>query len=105
MATKRILEPSDATRLLQPGPVALVTSRFRSADNVMTAAWLMPVSLDPPRIALAVHTGRLTHEYISKSEYFALNIPTAELLAAVHRCGLVSGREGDKFESCRANAC
>lgn len=97
MASKRALELGDATRLLQPGPVALVTSRFRSADNVMTAAWLMPVSLDPPRIAIAVHTGRLTHEYITRSEHFALNIPTADLLVAVHRCGIESGRAGDKF--------
>lgn len=97
MATKRMLEPRDATRLLEPGPLALVTSRFRSADNVMTAAWLMPVSLDPARVAVAVHSGRLTHEYISRSEHFALNIPTTELLSAVHRCGMVSGRDGDKF--------
>jgi flavin reductase (DIM6/NTAB) family NADH-FMN oxidoreductase RutF len=97
VATKRLLEPTEATRLLEPGPVTLVTSRFRSADNVMTAGWLMPVSLDPPRIAIAVHPGRLSHEYITKSEFFALNIPTAELLNAVHHCGMVSGRDGDKF--------
>jgi flavin reductase (DIM6/NTAB) family NADH-FMN oxidoreductase RutF len=97
MAMKRALELSDATRLLEPGPLALLTSRFRSADNVMTVAWLMPVSLDPPRLAVAVHPGRLTHEYVSKSEFFALNIPTAELLVQTHQCGLVSGQAGDKF--------
>lgn len=97
MAVKIAREPRDATRLLEPGPLTLVTSRFRSADNVMTAAWLMPVSLDPPLVAVAIHPGRLTHEYVSRSEYFALNIPNAELLSAVHECGVVSGREGDKF--------
>lgn len=97
MASKLPLEPADAPRLLEPGPIALVTSRYRSAENVMTAAWLMPVSLDPPRVAVAIHPGRLTHEYVSKSEFFALSIPTAELLAAVHQCGLLTGRGGDKF--------
>ncbi|HUG14856.1 MAG TPA: flavin reductase family protein [Thermomicrobiales bacterium] len=99
MATKLAREPRDATRLLEPGPLALVTSRFRSADNVMTAAWLMPVSLDPPLVALAIHPGRLTHEYVSRSEFFALNIPNADLLSAAHYCGMESGRSGDKFSA------
>lgn len=97
MAEKVVLESLDAVRLLQPGPLALLTSRFRSDDNVMTAAWLLPVSLDPPLVAVAIHPGRLTHELVSKSEHFALNFPTADLLAAVHRCGMISGRDGDKF--------
>jgi flavin reductase (DIM6/NTAB) family NADH-FMN oxidoreductase RutF len=63
----------------------------------MTAAWQTPVSLDPPLLAVAIHPGRLTHEYVSRSEFFAINIPTADLLAAVHRCGMASGRDGDKF--------
>ena len=97
MALKLTLEPTDALRLLEPGPLALLTSRFRSADNVMTVAWLMPVSLDPPRLAVAIHPGRLTHEYVSKSEFFALSIPTAELLSQTHQCGLLTGHAGDKF--------
>lgn len=97
MATKLERDIRDATRLLQPGPLALITSRFRSADNVMTAAWMMPASLDPPLLALAIHPGRLTHEYVSKSEYFAVNIPNADLLSAVHACGMLTGRAGDKF--------
>jgi flavin reductase (DIM6/NTAB) family NADH-FMN oxidoreductase RutF len=99
MATKLNCDIRDATRLLQPGPVALITSRFKSADNVMTAAWMMPVSLDPPLLAVAIHPGRLTHEYVSKSEFFALNFPNADLLSAVHACGMLTGRAGDKFEA------
>lgn len=97
MAAKVELSALDATRLLEPGPLGLVTSRFRSSENVMTAAWMMPVSFDPPLIAVAIHPARLTHEYVSKSEFFAVNIPTAELLTAVHRCGMETGRAGDKF--------
>jgi flavin reductase (DIM6/NTAB) family NADH-FMN oxidoreductase RutF len=94
---KTAREARDATRLLQPGPVGLITSRFRSEENVMTAAWMMPASLDPPLVAVAIHPGRLTHAHVSRSEFFAINIPTAELLNAVHACGMLSGRDGDKF--------
>jgi flavin reductase (DIM6/NTAB) family NADH-FMN oxidoreductase RutF len=101
MAKKVHLQRSLAPRLLEPGPVTLVTSMYRSVENVMTAAWMMPVSMDPPLVGVAIYPGRLTHEYIGKSEFFAINFPTAELVEAVHRCGIESGREGDKFE--RAN--
>jgi len=99
MAEKIARDAIDAVRLLQPGPLALLTSRFRSDDNVMTAAWLVPVSFDPPLVGVAIHPGRLTHEYVSKSEFFALSFPTGDMLAAVHRCGIVSGRDGDKFDA------
>jgi flavin reductase (DIM6/NTAB) family NADH-FMN oxidoreductase RutF len=36
---------------------------------------------------------------MSKTEVFALNFPTIDLLAAVHLCGMVSGNEQDKFEA------
>jgi flavin reductase (DIM6/NTAB) family NADH-FMN oxidoreductase RutF len=63
----------------------------------MTAAWLLPLSLDPVRVGVAVHPTRLTHEFISKSEWFAINIPNVDLITPVHTCGMRSGRDGDKF--------
>jgi glycosyltransferase involved in cell wall biosynthesis len=35
--------------------------------------------------------------HVSRSEFFALNFPNMDLLAAVHACGVESGRSGDKF--------
>lgn len=99
MAQKVTLDLVSTARLLQPGPVGLLTSQFRADTNVMAVAWMMTVSFDPPRIAVAIHPDRLSHEYVSRSEFFALNIPNMDLLAAVHRCGIESGREGDKFIS------
>lgn len=97
MATKRILDPSQVGRLLQPGPLVLVTSMHRAQHNVMTAGWLVTLGIDPPRIGVSIHPSRLTHELISKSELFGLSIPTLDLLNAVHRCGVESGRDRDKF--------
>jgi flavin reductase (DIM6/NTAB) family NADH-FMN oxidoreductase RutF len=96
---KSPLDRSRATRLLEPGPTVLITSLFRSHANVMTAAWLQPAGFDPPAIAISIHPGRLTHELVSKSEMFGVSIPTMDLLRAVHRCGLTSGRDQDKFEA------
>ena len=97
MPEKREVALRDALRLLAPGPVGLVSTMYRDHPNVMTAAWMLPLSLDPIRVGVAVHPTRLTHEFISKTEWFAINIPNVDLITAVHTCGLRSGRDGDKF--------
>ena len=99
MASKRPIETSLTARLLQPGPLALVTSLFRSQHNVMTAAWITPIGTEPMLVGVAIRPDRLTHEFVSRSEVFALNIPTINLLNEVHRCGVESGRDRDKFLS------
>lgn len=97
MAAKSRREARQAARLLEPGPVVLVTAQHRSQPNVLTVAWTMPLSLDPPRIGIAVHPSRFSHELITRSELFAVNVPTLALLGAIHGCGVVSGRDVDKF--------
>ena len=97
MPSKSPRDSRQAARLLEPGPVVLVTAQFRSQPNVMTAAWVIPLSLDPPRVGVAIHPSRFTHELVTRGELFVLNVPTLDLLDAVHRCGIVSGREFDKF--------
>ncbi len=97
MAAKRALDLPQAARILEPGPLALITSLHRGQHNIMTASWMMPLGFGPPRLGVAIHPSRLTHELITRSETFGLSIPTLELLNAVHRCGMESGRELDKF--------
>jgi flavin reductase (DIM6/NTAB) family NADH-FMN oxidoreductase RutF len=85
--------------MLAPGPVTLISTMYRNQPNIMTAGWLLPLSLEPTFVGVAVEPTRLTHEFITKTEQFAINIPTVDLLSAVHLCGMTSGREGDKFEA------
>jgi flavin reductase (DIM6/NTAB) family NADH-FMN oxidoreductase RutF len=87
----------DALRLLAPGPVALISSMRNGQPNLMTAAWVAPQSLAPTLISVAIHPDRLTHEFISATEEFVINIPVFESLRIVHGAGMTSGRDGDKF--------
>lgn len=91
------LDLSRATRLLQPGPIALVTAKFKNKANVMVAAWVTNVSSDPPMVALAVYPARFTHDLIEKSGQFALNIPPRPLLEQVIKISDMSGENVDKF--------
>lgn len=86
-----------ASRLINAGPVVLITSQYKDKANVMTAAWITPLSFRPPLVGVAIHPARFTHELIKKSEQFAINVPGISLLKAVEICGTYSGKEVDKF--------
>jgi len=88
-----------AARLLQGGPVALVTTADRGVANVIPVAWHMPVSARPPLVAIAIEQSRHSAEMISHSEQFALNFPTRALLHHVQYLASLSGKDVDKFEA------
>lgn len=93
-----MLEPQDALRLLNGGPVALVTTRYRKDTGVMPAVWMTQLSRTPPLIGLAVNPARHTHDMIRYSEQFALNFPGRDMVNHAHYFGMVSGREVNKLE-------
>ncbi len=95
---KESLPIAFANRMLNPGPVVLVTTQLKGQPNIMAASWITPISFEPPMLGVCVSPLRLTHEYIVKSDEFALNIPTIDLVKQVDLCGSVSGREVDKFK-------
>ena len=83
-----------------PLPAVLVTAGTEGNWNVMTAAWAAKVCMEPPSLCVAVRKERLTHPLIVEHGTFALNIPTTDLVEAVDICGVVSGRDIDKFKRC-----
>lgn len=84
-------------RLLNHGPVVLVTSAAGGRTNVMPAAWVMPIDLEPPLVAAVIADGTATRELVDASGELALSIPPASLLDAVYEAGEVDGREVDKW--------
>ena len=87
----------DALRLIVPGPVVLVSSMSKGQPNVMTVAWVAAQSLSPTLISVAIHPDRLTHQFVSATEEFVINVPVLDWLSTVHEAGMISGRDGDKF--------
>ena len=98
MKTECDMKPN---RLFAPQLVGLVSSVDRNGKpNVATFAWITSVSAEPPLVSIAVGRTRYTHECISRSREFVVNLPTMELLKKVQLAGSMSGREGDKFVKC-----
>lgn len=85
-----------AYRLLNHGPLVLVSTTDGMKPNVCTVAWCAPCSKSPPTIAISIGKRHKTYKNIMKTGHFGLNIPTADLLDLVWYCGSTSGNNIDK---------
>jgi flavin reductase (DIM6/NTAB) family NADH-FMN oxidoreductase RutF len=88
-----------AARILQGGPVALVTTFDRGTTNVLPVAWHTPLSSRPPLVGIAIEQSRHSAQLIAHSEQFALNFPPRALLHHVQYLGGMSGARIDKLEA------
>lgn len=87
-----------ANRIINSGQVVLVSCAFKDKINIITLAWNMPLSHNPPLLGISVAKTHLSAELIRKSEEFIVNVPGFDLLKSVVYCGTHSGREVDKFK-------
>ena len=94
---KKKVELDKVTRLINHGPVVLVSSSYDDRMDITPVAWHMPVSKDPPTIALEIHEKHFIYECIKKTGDFVINIPSRASSEDIVRCGSCSGRDVDKF--------
>lgn len=71
---------SKVYRLLEPGPVVLLSATAGGRTSIMTMSWQTPMEFEPPLVGCVI------------------SIPTVELATKVVRCGNTSGRATDKFK-------
>lgn len=87
------------SRLLHPYNATLVSCRGKDGKpNVLAIAWIIPVSVDPPLLAMSIRPERYSHKLISETKEFVVNIPTFQLAKKVLGCGRLSGRDHNKFD-------
>jgi len=98
---KTSLPLSQVYRLLEPGPVVLVTSARAGRANVMTMSWHMMVDFEPPTVACVISNRNFTFDILRETRECVINIPTVELAKKVVACGNTSGRVLDKFKEFR----
>jgi len=96
---RRLCDPTDARRMLNPGPVAIVTTAWRGETNAAPIAWCAPLSMQPPIVGIVVHPHRHTADMIRFSDAFAINIPGPGLLKQTAFLGTQSGVNTKKLEA------
>ena len=83
---------------MYPNPAVMVSCSNENIDNIITLAWVGTVCSNPPMISISIRPSRYSHEIISGSKEFVINIPNEEMIRACDFCGTNSGRNIDKFK-------
>jgi flavin reductase (DIM6/NTAB) family NADH-FMN oxidoreductase RutF len=95
--TKRSLEPGTA---LTPVPAVLVSAGTMTSADITTLAWVGTVCSDPPLISIAVRPSRFLHHFIVEGGAFVVNVADSSHVRQLDYCGMVSGRDVDKWAAC-----
>ena len=84
--------------LLMPLPVVLVTTIDQDGKpNIVTVAWAGTVCSDPPMLSISLRPTRYSHPLLCRTGEFVVNIPSTAQAYATDKCGVLSGRDVDKF--------
>lgn len=85
--------------MLSPVPVVLASCGGTKGwtPNLITIAWIGSVCSDPPMLSISIRPDRYSHDIIKATGEFVVNVPSLDLAKAVDWCGVVSGRDTDKF--------
>jgi flavin reductase (DIM6/NTAB) family NADH-FMN oxidoreductase RutF len=92
---------SQVYRLLEPGPVVMVTTARKERANIMTMSWHTMIDFEPPIVGCVISDRNHTFNILRATKECVINIPTVELAAKVVGCGNTSGRRVDKFKTFR----
>jgi len=93
--SKQSVEPGTH---LYPVPAVMVSCADENTKaNIITIAWTGVVSSQPPTVGIGVRPSRYSYDLIRESGEFVVNLPDDQLLAELDYCGVVSGRDLDKF--------
>lgn len=84
--------------MLNPVPAVMVSvADEEHRPNIITVAWAGTICTNPPMVSISVRPSRYSYDIIEKTGEFVINLTTEKLARACDYCGVVSGRDVDKF--------
>jgi flavin reductase (DIM6/NTAB) family NADH-FMN oxidoreductase RutF len=93
------LPPSKAYRLLESGPVVLVSTGTAKRPNVMTMGFHMMLQHEPPLVACVIGPWDHSYEALRDAGECVIALPTVDMAEAVTRIGNCSGKDVDKLSA------
>jgi flavin reductase (DIM6/NTAB) family NADH-FMN oxidoreductase RutF len=97
--TKQVWKPGT---MLFPVPVVMVSCVAADGrPNIVTVAWTGTICSEPPMLSISLQKPRYSYGLIMESREFVVNIPSARLIRVTDYCGVVSGRDVDKFAAAK----
>ena len=95
---KKNLLLSAVYRLLEPGPVVLVTTAHKGKANIMPQFWHTMMEFEPPLVGCVISGRNHSFVALTKTKECVLNILSVELAKQVVEIGNCSGSKVDKFK-------
>ncbi len=95
MMGKRNLSPGP---ILYPLPVVMVSCGDLE-KNIITVAWAATLCTSPPVVGIGVRPSRYSHHLLVQTGEFVVNIPGEAQVLKADGCGMVSGKDTNKFET------
>lgn len=93
---KRQLKPGN---MVYPVPAALVSCADKKGNtNLITIAWTGTICSDPPMLYISVRPERYSHHMLMETGEFVVNLTDESIIRATDTCGVVSGRDIDKWK-------
>jgi flavin reductase (DIM6/NTAB) family NADH-FMN oxidoreductase RutF len=84
-------------RVLEPGPIVLVSSAHRGETNIMTMGWHTVMEFTPSLVGCVIAGSNHSFGLIRDSGACVINVPTTALTDTVVGIGNTTGAEIDKF--------
>ncbi len=92
------IDPSEYY-VFHPRPAYLIVTKIdENRYNVMAVSWAMPISSEPPLLAIAIGKESYTHEILSRNGELTVNIVGEEHANLVYKAGTLSGKKLDKWK-------
>jgi flavin reductase (DIM6/NTAB) family NADH-FMN oxidoreductase RutF len=87
--------------VLSPVPAVLVscggTQEWK--PNLITIAWTGSICSEPPMLSISVRPERYSYDILQSTGEFVVNVPSLRQAKVTDWCGMVSGRNVDKFDN------
>jgi flavin reductase (DIM6/NTAB) family NADH-FMN oxidoreductase RutF len=91
--------------MIYPLPAVLISCGGDPSEyNLLTVSWVGTICSNPPMCYISVRPERHSYSVIRKNMEFVINLTTRDMAFATDWCGVVSGREYNKFEEMRLTA-
>ncbi len=85
-------------KLLEPGPVVLLTTAYKGRNNIMTLTCTMMLEQNPPfRILIGAGPWDYSYTALLKTKECVLSIPASDMAKEAVKIGNCSGDDVDKF--------
>ncbi|MFO7261039.1 MAG: flavin reductase family protein [bacterium] len=94
---KRDFPVSQVRRYLEPGPIVLVSSKWKGRTNIMTLGWHTVMEFTPSLVGCVISEANHSFRMIRESGECVINLPTTALTDVVVGIGNTTGAEIDKF--------